>query len=108
MLLWLRRENRNQFGGGHHLFDSLLPASTGVIGEAAGKRRTWNEVLCGGGGGRSVVSKVEGGCVIIEVCQVFRRLLEVVCCAVLCCTILYFTILYCTVLCCDVLYCDVM
>ena len=78
MLLWLRRENRNQFGGGHHLFDSLLPASTGVIDEAAGKRRTWNKVLRGGRGGRHVVGKVEGGCVIIEVCQVFRRLLEVV------------------------------
>ena len=79
MLLWLRRENRNQFGGLHHLFDSFLPASTGVIDEAAGTRRTWNKVLCGGGGGgRIVMGKVEGGCVIVEVCQVCRRLLEVV------------------------------
>ena len=71
VLLWLRRENRNQFGGGHHLFDSLLPASTGVIDEAAGKRRTWNKVLGLGGGCRSAVGKVEGGRVIIEVYQVF-------------------------------------
>ena len=31
VLLWLRRENRDEFGGLHHLFDSFLPASSGVI-----------------------------------------------------------------------------
>ena len=46
VLLWLWRENGNQFGGGHHLFDSPLPASTCVIDEAAGKRCTWNKVFC--------------------------------------------------------------
>ena len=79
MLLWLRRESRNQFGGLHHLFDSLLPAGTSVVDEAAGTRRTWNEVLrVGGRGGRNVMGQVEGGCVIVEVCQVFGCLLEVV------------------------------
>ena len=71
MFLGLGRENRNQFGGGHHFFDSLLPASIGVIDEAAGKRRTWNKVIGLGGRCRSVVGMVEGGRVIIEVCQVF-------------------------------------
>lgn len=31
VLFWLRRENRDEFGGLHHLFDSFLPASSGVI-----------------------------------------------------------------------------
>ena len=31
VLFWLRRENCDEFGGLHHLFDSFLPASSGVI-----------------------------------------------------------------------------